>query len=710
MIYIDIINNAALLLILGILQSLIHHRWIRSSVLGQVVRGILFGAVALSTMMSPLQFNPGVIFDGRSVVLSIGGLFGGPIVAGISAIIASAYRIYLGGSGAFTGVGSILISAGGGVIFRYMLKDRLRQLSFMRLLIFGLIIHSILVLWFVTLPGDIYLEVLSNIAIAYLTVFPAATAILGNVIVDQELRFYAEERSRVNLHRFRTLIETAPDIILTIDRDGHIYFINKIPSVFAAQTHEESNIFDLIFEDSITTFKAMLERVYQRQAPQYGEFAVITSSGGKAWYTVSANLIDEGSSAQHLILVARDITTQKQNDALIEQRNQEIRILYEINQMISSSLDINTIYDHLYEGISQMMDCDHLMISSYEPDKKMICYAYGRLDGEQVEIEKLPLLSLEKEGMGVQSQVIHERKPILIKDIQKEMSSAANAFYVTGKIPVYDSKHADQLTKNSQKVVVRSGILVPIVLENEVVGIIQVFSRQLNAYSVQDIRIMQALAAQVAVASNNAKLYRDLRASTEDLFLAYDRTLEGWSTALQMREKETAGHTKRVAELSMLLAERLGIPEEERIHIWRGALLHDIGKLVIPDDILHKTEYFDEKEWETIKQHPIYAYEWLSPIEYLRPALDIPYSHHERWNGSGYPQGLSGESIPLAARMFAVIDVYDALSSDRPYRKAWLHENVLQYIKEQAGTEFDPAIVAVFLDMIQELDHVNSIR
>ncbi len=710
MIYIDIINNAALLLILGILQSLIHHRWIRSSVLGQVVRGILFGAVALSTMMSPLQFNPGVIFDGRSVVLSIGGLFGGPIVAGISAIIASVYRIYLGGSGAFTGVGSILISAGGGVIFRYMLKDRLRQLSFMRLLIFGLIIHSILVLWFVTLPGGIYLEVLSNIAIAYLTVFPAATAILGNVIVDQELRFYAEERSRVNLHRFRTLIETAPDIILTIDRDGHIYFINKIPSVFAGQTHEESNIFDLIFEDSITTFKAMLERVYQRQAPQYGEFAIITPSGGKVWYTVSANLIDEGSSAQHLILVARDITTQKQNDALIEQRNQEIRILYEINQMISSSLDINTIYDHLYDGISQLMDCDYLIISSFDSDEKMIRCTYGRLDGERLETEKLPLLPLEKEGMDVQSQVIHEHKPILIKDIQKEKGFDADAFYVTEKSLMHDSKQADQLIKNPPKAVIRSGLLVPIILENDVVGIIQVYSYQLDAFDTQDLRIMQALAAQVAVASNNAKLYRDLRASTEDLFLAYDRTLEGWSTALQMREKETAGHTKRVADLSMLLAERLGIPEEERIHIWRGALLHDIGKLVIPDDILHKTEYFDEKEWETIKQHPKYAYEWLSPIEYLRPALDIPYSHHERWNGSGYPQGLSGESIPLAARMFAVIDVYDALSSDRPYRKAWLHENVLQYIKEQAGTEFDPAIVAVFLDMIQELDHVNSVR
>jgi HD-GYP domain-containing protein (c-di-GMP phosphodiesterase class II) len=149
----------------------------------------------------------------------------------------------------------------------------------------------------------------------------------------------------------------------------------------------------------------------------------------------------------------------------------------------------------------------------------------------------------------------------------------------------------------------------------------------------------------------------------------------------------------------MKLAERMGIPKEEKVHIWRGALLHDIGKLVIPDHILHKPGPLDDKEWGIIHNHPVYAYEWLSPIEYLRPALAIPYSHHEWWNGSGYPQGLAGEQIPLAARIFAVVDVYDALTSDRPYRKAWSQKKTMAYIQEQAGTHFDPLVVKTFQEL-----------
>ncbi|MCA2000742.1 MAG: PAS domain S-box protein [Chloroflexi bacterium] len=182
---------------------------------------------------------------------------------------------------------------------------------------------------------------------------------------------------------------------------------------------------------------------------------------------------------------------------------------------------------------------------------------------------------------------------------------------------------------------------------------------------------------------------------------AYERTIEGWVRALDLRDRETEGHTQRVTELTLKVARAVGFSEEELAHIRRGALLHDMGKMAIPDEILQKPGPLDETEWKRMRQHPQYAYEMLSPIAYLRPALVIPYFHHERWNGSGYPQGLKGEDIPLAARLFSIVDVWDALCSDRPYRKKMPPDEVAQYLREKAGHLFDPRLVEIFLNIVQ---------
>ena len=188
-----------------------------------------------------------------------------------------------------------------------------------------------------------------------------------------------------------------------------------------------------------------------------------------------------------------------------------------------------------------------------------------------------------------------------------------------------------------------------------------------------------------------------LQKSAQELMEAYDSTLKGWSNALEMREHETAGHSQRVVNTTLELARAIGIAEMDLVHIQRGALLHDIGKMGIPDSILLKPGPLNEAEWEVMRQHPLFAYRLLSIIPYLQPALDIPYSHHEKWDGTGYPRGLKGQDIPLAARIFAVVDVWDALSHDRPYRLAWTAEAVIQYIKEQSGRHFDPRVVDAFL-------------
>lgn len=187
--------------------------------------------------------------------------------------------------------------------------------------------------------------------------------------------------------------------------------------------------------------------------------------------------------------------------------------------------------------------------------------------------------------------------------------------------------------------------------------------------------------------------------ASADLAEAYDQTLNGWARALELRDKETEGHSQRVIKMTMRLARAMGISEDQLVHVHRGALLHDIGKMAVPDNILLKPGPLNDSEWEIMRQHPVYAYNLLYPISFLRSALDIPYYHHEKWNGRGYPCGLRGTDIPLAARIFAVVDVWDALSFDRPYRAAWPRHKVLAYIREQAGQHFDPEVVELFLKL-----------
>jgi putative nucleotidyltransferase with HDIG domain len=195
------------------------------------------------------------------------------------------------------------------------------------------------------------------------------------------------------------------------------------------------------------------------------------------------------------------------------------------------------------------------------------------------------------------------------------------------------------------------------------------------------------------------KAEETIERSYNDIALAYDATLAGMVRILDLRHKEADGHTYRVTEMAVRLARALGIRGDDLVHIRRGALLHDIGKMAIPDTILFKTNMLTEDEWALIRKHPEFAYEWLSPITFLRSSLDIPYAHHEKWDGTGYPRGLKGENIPLAARIFAVVDVWDSLRTPRPYRPAWTDEKVRSHIRLLAGTHFQPDIVDVFLTL-----------
>jgi PAS domain S-box-containing protein len=240
----------------------------------------------------------------------------------------------------------------------------------------------------------------------------------------------------------------------------------------------------------------------------------------------------------------------------------------------------------------------------------------------------------------------------------------------------------------------------PVIVGEKVYGILEIFSRQLLTPDAGWFKFVETLAGQGAIGLELASNVKQLRQSRNDLRQAYEATMQGWVRALEYRDKETEGHSQRVTELTLRLARASGVKEEDIPHIERGALLHDVGKIGVPDAILYKPGPLTDEEWAIMRRHPTMARDLLWPIEYLRPAIDIPYCHHEKWDGTGYPQGLKGEAIPWAARIFAVVDVWDALLSDRPYRKAWSEEKTLEYIVSLKGTHFDPRAVDLFLEEV----------
>ncbi len=231
-------------------------------------------------------------------------------------------------------------------------------------------------------------------------------------------------------------------------------------------------------------------------------------------------------------------------------------------------------------------------------------------------------------------------------------------------------------------------------------GVIEIFHRVSISFDEENLAFLQDLAGQVAVAVENITLFNDLQHSNLQLALAYDATIDGLTRALDLRDRETEDHTRRVIDLTLQFSRVIGINAADLVHVRQGAYLHDIGKIGVPDSILLKTEALTEEEWAVMRRHPQYAYDMLFPVDYLRPAIDIPYCHHEKWDGTGYPRGLRGSDIPLAARLFAVVDVWDALTHERPYRKAWSEQQTIDYLRAQSGKHFDPQLVEVFLSII----------
>jgi PAS domain S-box-containing protein/putative nucleotidyltransferase with HDIG domain len=350
--------------------------------------------------------------------------------------------------------------------------------------------------------------------------------------------------------------------------------------------------------------------------------------------------------------------------------------LRDIDTAIASSFDLRVTLEIFIEHVMSQLKPDATDVLLYNPHLQTLSFAagHGFIDPEQ---KRLHL----RIGEGLAGKAVLERKLLNVSNMQGDPRARYPQHIVKEGFRVYHG--------------------IPLVAKGQIKGILETFHRSEFVPPPEWLEFLQILAGQAAIAIDNAQLFDNLQKSNQDLIMAYDTTLEGWSKALELRDKETQGHTLRVADLTVRTARRLRINEADMVHVRRGALLHDIGKMGIPDEILLKPEVLNDEERTIMAQHPQYAYDLLRPIQYLRPALDIPYCHHEHWDGSGYPRGLKGEDIPLAARIFSVVDVYDALTNERPYRKAWTKERVLEHIRNLSGIHFDPVVVESFLQMIQ---------
>lgn len=357
------------------------------------------------------------------------------------------------------------------------------------------------------------------------------------------------------------------------------------------------------------------------------------------------------------------------------QRNLEhMTALVEIDRAINFSFDLNLSLTTLLTHVIIQLGADAADVLLLNPKSLSLEYIAGRgFNTKSIEQACQPL------GEGYAGRAAKERTLVHIPDLAKAQDAFLRRILLAGEhfVNYYG---------------------VPLIAKGQVVGVLEVFDRTRLVRDAEWLEFLEALAAQAAIAIDNVSLFENLQRSNAELFQAYNATIEGWSRALELRDNETEGHTRRVAELTVKLARLFGLSDAELVQVRWGVLLHDIGKMGIPDEILLKHEPLSEAEWVVMKKHTIYAYEMLSPICYLRPALDIPCAHHEKWDGSGYPFGLKGEQIPLVARIFAVVDVWDALRSDRRYRSSWSVKKVRTHLRSLAGTHFDPRVVKICLD------------
>ncbi len=483
-----------------------------------------------------------------------------------------------------------------------------------------------------------------------------------------------EELLLQSKHDWEETFNTIPDIITIHDKNYNIIKANKAAEEILKLPDLEINEIIKCYEiyhgkdcppknclscKSLETSKPCTFEMFESHLNRYVEIRAVPQY--------------DNNQFTKLIHLVRDITDQRLAEKKVQLQLKRLNLLRSIDKAIIGSIDLRIILNILVEQFSEYLNIDAAAVLILNQDTQMLEYIVGK--GFRTDALKYTRLRLGESNAG---RAALDRRIVTIPNLKENINGFVRSELFSKE---------DFITY----------FAVPLIAKGHVKGVLELFHRKPFNTDQEWMEFLEAIADQAAIAIDNSDLFNDLQRSNIELFLAYDTTIEGWSRAMDLRDKETEGHSQRVTEMTLRIAREIEMKEKELVHVRRGALLHDIGKMGIPDKILLKQGKLTEEEWKTMKLHPVYAYEMLYPIEYLRPAIDIPYCHHEKWDGTGYPRGLKGEEIPLSARIFAVVDVYDALGSDRPYRSAWSKEKILEHIRSLADSHFDPEMVEVFL-------------
>ncbi|HVM70882.1 MAG TPA: HD domain-containing phosphohydrolase [Anaerolineales bacterium] len=486
------------------------------------------------------------------------------------------------------------------------------------------------------------------------------------------------ERDSLNASvQLDAIFRAFPDLLFLLDADGQILdYRNGNPSAFKLRS-------EMILGHSLQTilpaevgskFTQTLRQTLQNSTVCSFEFK-LQAAEKELWF--EARLVPAGDGS-HVVTVMRDVSERVRNVQKIQNQVRRLYALHSVDAAITGSFDLQVTLSVILRQMINQLSADAADILILNPHTHMLEFVSGQ-GFESRQPQPSPLMI----GQGYAGKAALERRMINVPDLENQ---PAHSFPTHGVIQEKFSNY----------------YAVPVIAKGEVKGVLEIYHRSLVQPDDDWLDFLATMANQAAVAIDNATMFQDLQRTTAELSLAYDSVIESWAQILELGNRENGAHAYRVVELTVRLARSMGIAEAELVHFRRGALLHDIGKLGIPENILNKPGPLDQAESKVMKSHPGLAYELLCSVNYLAPALDIPRFHHERWDGSGYPDGLREEQIPFPARLFAVVDVYDALTSDRPYRPACSKQAALNYIEQNSGKLFDPQIVRAFSQMMNE--------
>lgn len=500
--------------------------------------------------------------------------------------------------------------------------------------------------------------------------------------LQQEIveRQRAEQALGSSEKRFRSLIENSTDGVAVLNRHRYVKYTS--PAIIRLVGYSPGDTgkrdpFELVHAEDAAKIKILYRTVQQQpKTPVTGQFRFLHKNGTYKWIEATAiNLLDE-PAVEGIVVNCRDITESKEATERIQRQLQRLNALRMVDVAINASFDLKITLNVLLEHVITQLGVPAADILLYNPQMHWLEYGAARgMHTHEIEKAHIPL------GKPFAGVAALERRTV--RFTTREQTPQTGPF---NKLMEEEGFVAYQGT--------------PLIVRGEIIGVLEIYHRKAFETDPEWEDYCETLANQAAIAINSTGLFEKLQRSNMELTLAYDRTLEGWARALELRAHEPLGATRHMADVTVRLAKALGIFEETLYHVRRGVLLHDAGTIMVPDSILLKPGPLTSDEQEIMRRHPLNAFELLSGVENLRQALDIPTYHHEKWDGTGYPQQWQGEQIPFAARIFAVVDVWHALTSDRPYRPAWKLDAALAYLREQSGRHYDPRVVEMFLRML----------